>query len=472
MTAKTESKSTENAFLKLLPFLLIGLVGGVVFAVGGFFFGTGFLIGGGAGAAVAGVATFFALRGKTSSGNTSVLKIHHEATGIASRQLHDISHDIESSINSIIAGFLAIADKAGSQSDLIGQTAHENSTIIFDGQHLSMEEFISHVHEMLETLLSKIIWITEQMMRVTYDIEDVKNRSDAIMQFMSQIGFIAKQTHLLALNAAIEAARAGEHGRGFMVVAEEVQKLANQSAQFNDNIRDELIGVVEGLDRSFESVKAVATEDMMPLMTHKASIEQLIETMLGQRNSLSVMLKQAGVDSRDISANIFQVVQDFQFQDRVKQRLEHIQHTLGGVHEDLFHISRNDGEKVNTTQAFLDEMASSYTMQQERQVHLGESQQTEVDSGELELFDGGSEPSAPSSDEEIFFDESAADEEPAQPVEQSAEEPTAVEEPVVLDEPIPEPSEPKAEEQPKKEEKPKPTAAPVADDIGDNVDLF
>ncbi|MDO3412699.1 methyl-accepting chemotaxis protein [Saccharibacillus sp. CPCC 101409] len=91
-------------------------------------------------------------------------------------------------------------------------------------------------------------------------IRELEQESRQIAQIVQLIGGIAGQTNLLALNASIEAARAGEHGRGFGVVAEEVKKLADQSASATAEVEALIGGILDRMRGAVSAMEAGSLE--------------------------------------------------------------------------------------------------------------------------------------------------------------------------------------------------------------------
>ncbi|WP_454689390.1 methyl-accepting chemotaxis protein [Achromobacter aloeverae] len=113
----------------------------------------------------------------------------------------------------------------------------------------------------------------------------LNEKAGNINQVVTTINKVADQTNLLSLNAAIEAEKAGEYGRGFVVVATEIRRLADQTAvatydieQIVREIQSSVAAGVMGMDKFSEEVRR-GMQDMQQVGEQLSQIIQHVQTL-------------------------------------------------------------------------------------------------------------------------------------------------------------------------------------------------
>lgn len=111
----------------------------------------------------------------------------------------------------------------------------------------------------MSAMQRKVEDIAEQIMRLNQQATQISG----ISQIVSEL---ANQTNMLALNSSLEAKRAGEHGKGFVIVADEIRKLSEQSQQSVEKIN----ALTSEIQRAVKSTVLVTDEGTQ---TVKASVK-------------------------------------------------------------------------------------------------------------------------------------------------------------------------------------------------------
>lgn len=147
-------------------------------------------------------------------------------------------------------------------SQIISQSANEQASSA-EEVSASIEEMSSSISQNSDNaketeLIAKSN--TEKISMCSNTALKSENAMTDIAEKISIIDDISFQTNILALNAAVEAARAGEHGKGFSVVASEIRKLAEHSAEAAQEINTVSNGGVQLVKENYETFKMVLPE--------------------------------------------------------------------------------------------------------------------------------------------------------------------------------------------------------------------
>jgi methyl-accepting chemotaxis protein len=203
----------------------------------------------------------------------------------ASKKTATSAQEIFAATEGIANGATTLTTEAERGNDLT-QSIRAQMMQVIDA-NFKMEKSAAEVQEASDlgtdymSQLIKKTSLTEQMTRsMMMKVDRLKESTHSIRKILDVLNNMTKQTNILSLNASIEAARAGAAGKGFVVIANEIRKLAEQSRQSIDIVSQ----ITETIQKEIDETVEVLS-DSTPIFQEQITSVKETDSIFNRVNS-------------------------------------------------------------------------------------------------------------------------------------------------------------------------------------------
>ena len=245
---------------------------------------------------------------------------------------------VETEADALSGSFQRLAVSAEQQTVRVESLTSLASGIEIEGKVVPIEHITRLLEGTLGDVVEKILHLSKDSMSMVYALDELKANVQRVEKCMAQLDGVNNTTNMLALNARIEAERAGASGIAFRVVADEVRELSKVTQGLAASMKGELKGLTDGIAHGQATLQRVATIDLSDNILAKERLEVLMKGLLRRSASLGTIVADAVKEAGMISADVDGMVTGIQFQDRTRQRLEHVVDTLHVVDQAIEEI--------------------------------------------------------------------------------------------------------------------------------------
>ena len=267
--------------------------------------------------------------------------------------VESVRHQTEAAVVQLTTSFASVLqqfDLAG-----VGSSAHSQSAE-------STAELLELCERELHPVVSSLKDLVDGKDAMASNIQKLAQETDALRGMAGEVTHIAAQTNLLALNAAIEAARAGPSGRGFAIVAAEVRKLSQRSAETGKKmaLRVEQISAIMG--STSQSVQEANEHDKQAIALSSNLVEDVLMHVRKLGDSTD-SLRQHGLVVR---AEVENLLMAMQFQDRTSQILNAV---MGDMNRLLEQMRQGHRQNLPSADEWMLALSQTYAMEDQHKAH-------------------------------------------------------------------------------------------------------